>query len=446
MAPSLKSIHLHPYGNSIVYISVIIIATLFIDILITKFPIYNYKTQSSTYTLLFFISEVLIFGLFQYLYLNLVYKMVPRDQASESRKSYFHNIDKAIMVPQILLLIIFVYIVGEMVFLHSYHTILLSVVVWISCTTAIIVLGTLIFRFVQWFRISHDRLILSYAFALGLMVINFSIILAYINTSLESRPNIIPITRPTVNNANVVQIPLNNAYTTSSFVSFIAIWAASIFSLIGYVKKIGRIRFWLAVSLPMLYFLSQSEFFFGPFILSHCFLDPITFFRIYTLTFASTKLIGGIMFAVPYFLVSRKINNPTVKNYLKLTAIGVILLFLCIQVSSLPLLPYPPFGLISISFLGLSSYLILVGIYGSAISVSEDSMLRKSIRKLVIKETRLVDSIATAEMEQEIQNKVISTTKRLSDNIRKETGIESSLNDEDLKRYCKEVLAEIKRK
>jgi hypothetical protein len=49
-------------------------------------------------------------------------------------------------------------------------------------------------------------------------------------------------------------------------------------------------------------------------------------------------------------------------------------------------------------------------------------------------------------MEQEIQNKVILTTKRLIDNIRKETGIESSLNDEDLKRYCKEVLAEIKRK
>ena len=88
----------------------------------------------------------------------------------------------------------------------------------------------------------------------------------------------------------------------------------------------------------------------------------------------------------------------------------------------------------------------MVGIYGSAISVSEDSMLRKSIRKLVIKETRLVDSIATAEMEQEIQNKVILTTKRLSDKVRKETGIESTLNDEDLKRYCKEVLDEIKRK
>jgi len=152
------------------------------------------------------------------------------------------------------------------------------------------------------------------------------------------------------------------------------------------------------------------------------------------------------MFAIPYYLVSRKIFDTRVKNYLKLTSVGLILLFLSMQVSSLPLLPYPPFGIIAISFLGLSSYLILVGIYGSAVSISEDSMLRKSIRKLVIKETGLLDSFATAQMEQEIQNKVVETTKRLSKYISQETGIESSLKEEDIEKYCKQVIAEIKRK
>ena len=88
--------------------------------------------------------------------------------------------------------------------------------------------------------------------------------------------------------------------------------------------------------------------------------------------------------------------------------------------------------------------MVLIGIYGSAISVSEDSMLRKSVRKLIVKETKLLDSIATAQMEQEIQIKVLETTKRLSDALSKETGIESSLQEEDIERYCKEVLAEIK--
>jgi hypothetical protein len=446
MAPSLKAIHLNPYGTSIVYISLIIIATLFVDLLFTRLPFYGYKTQTSPYTILFLIGEVLIFAIFQYLYLNLVRDMVPRKQKQGSPRSSFKYIDKGIAVAQILLIIILVYIIGEIVMTNAYHTILISMVVWISCTSAVLILGTLIFKFIQWFKISHDRLILSYAFAMGLIILNCGVILAYINTSLESRPNTIPSTRPAINNAHALQIPLNNAYTVTSFLSFIALWAATIFSLRDYSRKIGRIKFWLAMSLPILYFLSQSEFIFGPFILSHRFLDPITFFRIYTISFASTKLVGGIMFAIPYYLVSRKINDPKVKNYLKLTSIGLILLFLSMQVFSLPLLPYPPFGIISISFLGLSSYLILVGIYGSAISVSEDSILRRSIRKLVIKETELVDTFATAQMEQEIQTKVVETTKRLSRYMSQETGIESSLKEEDIEKYCKQVLAEIKRK
>jgi hypothetical protein len=446
MVSSIKAIHLNPYGNSIVYISLIIIATLFVDLLFTRVPFYGYKTQTSPYTILFFIGEVLIFAIFQYLYLNLVRDMVPSKQKQGSPRSSFKYIDKGIAVAQVLLIIILVYIIGEILMTNAYHTILISMVVWISCTSAVLILGTLIFKFIQWFKISHDRLILSYAFAIGLIILNCGVILAYINSSLDSRPNTIPSTRPAINNAHALQIPLNNAYTVTSFLSFIGLWAATIFSLRDYSRSIGRIKFWLAVSLPILYFLSQSEFIFGPFILSHRFLDPITFFRIYTISFASTKLVGGILFAIPYYLVSRKINDPKVKNYLKLTSIGFILLFLSMQVFSLPLLPYPPFGIIAICFLGLSSYLILVGIYGSAISVSEDSMLRKSIRKLVVKETELVDTFATAQMEQEIQTKVVETTKRLSRYMIQETGIESSLKEEDIKKYCKEVLAEIKRK
>jgi hypothetical protein len=100
--------------------------------------------------------------------------------------------------------------------------------------------------------------------------------LAYINTTLESRPKLIPSTYASVNYGITAQFPLNNAYRASSFAAFIGTWAASIFALIGYSKKIGRVKFCLAVSLPILYFLSQSEFFLGPFIFSHRFLDPIT--------------------------------------------------------------------------------------------------------------------------------------------------------------------------
>jgi hypothetical protein len=107
--------------------------------------------------------------------------------------------------------------------------------------------------------------------------------------------------------------------------------------------------------------------------------------------------------------------------------------------------PYPPFGLATISFLGLSSYLVLVGIYSSTISISEDSKLRQSIRNIAIKGSKLLDSIGMAHIEQEIQKRVITLTKKNQDRMAEETGIQSSLSEEDVKEYLEQVIREVKK-
>jgi hypothetical protein len=65
--------------------------------------------------------------------------------------------------------------------------------------------------------------------------------------------------------------------------------------------------------------------------------------------------------------------------------------------------PYLPFGLVTVSFFGLASFLMFNGIYSSEISVAEDSELRKSIRRYAIEESRLLDSIGMAQMEREMR-------------------------------------------
>lgn len=126
-----------------------------------------------------------------------------------------------------------------------------------------------------------------------------------------------------------------------------------------------------------------------------------------------------------------------------ISAYGLALIFGSEQALILANRPYPPFGLATISFLGLSSYLVLVGIYSSAISVSMDSKLRESIRNFATKESRLLDSIGTAQMEREIEKRVIELTKRNQDLMVEETGISSSLTEEDVKKYLEEVIKEV---
>jgi hypothetical protein len=105
--------------------------------------------------------------------------------------------------------------------------------------------------------------------------------------------------------------------------------------------------------------------------------------------------------------------------------------------------PYPPFGLATISFLGLASYLVLIGIYASAISVSEDSKLRRSIRNFAINESKLLGDIGMAQMEQDIQKKIIAFTKQNKEKMTEETGIQSSLTEEDMKEYLEKVIREV---
>jgi hypothetical protein len=128
-----------------------------------------------------------------------------------------------------------------------------------------------------------------------------------------------------------------------------------------------------------------------------------------------------------------------------ISAFGLILLFVSNQAIELVNVPYPPFGMATISFLGLSSYLVLLGIYSSAISLSEDSKLRQSIRNFAVQESKLLDSIGTAHMEQEIQRRVLTITKQNQDRMAEETGIQSSLTDEDVKDYLEQVLEEVKK-
>jgi hypothetical protein len=125
-----------------------------------------------------------------------------------------------------------------------------------------------------------------------------------------------------------------------------------------------------------------------------------------------------------------------------LAAYGVILFFVASQ-NTVAQPTYPPFGVIAASFVGLSAYLMFLGLYSSAISVSQDAKLRQSIRKSALEEVKFLESIGTAQMEQELQKRVLKIVKEQSDNMIEETGVQPSLSENDMKEYLEMVAKEI---
>ena len=79
-----------------------------------------------------------------------------------------------------------------------------------------------------------------------------------------------------------------------------------------------------------------------------------------------------------------------------------------------------------------------------ASSLLQDNESGFSIRRSAITNPKLPDSIGRAQMEQEILRRTIPVIKKYQGNLEQETGIHSSLTEDDAKRYLEEVIKEIK--
>jgi hypothetical protein len=359
------------------------------------------------------------------------------------------TVHKVVKLLQYLLSIILVAIFLQMIITSHYYSVVLISVTTISYAIAIFMLGLLTRRFISWFRLNRNVVVLFYGLASGVLSINALLTLAFVYGAFLNLPDEI---KPNLSEEYYLAIPgsieslLNSAFTLSSIISFILTWVATVLLLHSYTRKFGRIKYWIIVSLPLVYFLSQFPSFSLNLFASLLNTDPVFYGIWLSVVFIVSKAAGGILFGIAFWLIARTISRRNVvRQYLIIAAVGFVLLFVSDQAPVLTSAPYPPLGLASISVMGLASYLILIGIYSCAISVSEDSKLRQTIRSLTAKDPNLLESIGTAHMEQEIQKRVITITKQNQDRMAEESGIQSSLTEEDMKSYLQEVIEEIQK-
>jgi hypothetical protein len=150
---------------------------------------------------------------------------------------------------------------------------------------------------------------------------------------------------------------------------------------------------------------------------------------------------GGILFYLAFRLTSMNFsNNQVFRDYLLIAGFGFMLFFSGTQ-SSVITTVYPPFGFATVSTFGLGTYLIVLGLYLSALSVSQDEQLRNMIKSSTLSESKFLHSMGTSagERRKEIFSTVLEKAKRQQATIVKDIGIDTSLSEEDIKSYVNEV-------
>jgi hypothetical protein len=204
--------------------------------------------------------------------------------------------------------------------------------------------------------------------------------------------------------------------------------------------------YWLLISVPLIYFLSQFIVFFQPVFYFMIKLNPEFYLSFFAILFGLSRASGGVLLGIVFFLISRRLESSILKNILTFCAFGFVFLYLSNEAILLIITPFPPFGILTTTFLSLSSLLIYIGISASAISVSGDLRLRKFIRQSTLEELQLLGEIGSAEEQKQIQTTVTRMVKKMSNELIQDASIPTYMQDADVRDYVVEVIKEVKNK
>jgi len=389
-----------------------------------------------------FISILAIAG--QYLILQFVKKNI--STLEQTKVLRFKRIHTLVTIVQIFLTTVFIFLTFQLIYYNHYNTILIIITVTTGYAMAIAIFGFVAFSLFLWYnQYRNNIIVLLYAVAISIICVNSISSVIYLDKALLERPP--EIWNRSYNNfeqfvPGSINYYLNNFYTYSLILSFVSIWISTFYMLRHFMDRIGRTKFLILITVPLIYFLSQfftlSFNFIKPMILS----DPFFYSILFTQIFTVSKLIGGILFGIAFWTIIKTIpKSYSIRNYLIISAFGMTFIFV-IGETSIIQAPYPPFGIATISFVGLTSYLVFIGIYFSAISITFDTQLREEIRKHIEGQFSLLDSIGTAKRNLEIQKTTLKVVEKQAKLLEEEVGLK--VTDNELSEYMEEVMKELK--
>jgi len=391
--------------------------------------------------LLLFVSLIVIASIINTMSLGFVKSNDSRETTSRTllhRIAYFGTV--ALQSATVIIMLI---IISEMLVFHNYDKLSSLLVVYFSHLWSSFILGLLSLRFIQWYRISKSFSLLIYGVVFGVIIFITIITLPLLTEQFINQPQSI-YPRHYIGLIAAVIVPSRDIafiYGLGNYVLPLLIilsWILTVLLLKTYIDKIGKKKFWLIVSIPLIYQLFS-------FVVrdSNLVSDPalveIFYSQQFQFLFAISYQVSGSFFAIALLGVARKMKQKGMKNYLIISSIGIICLFSSVQPGMPFYAAYPPFGLVTLLFLGLSSYLLLIGILGCAANVSRDNELRREIYKGLV-DSDMFKNMGMAEMQLEMEKKVLPLVSNIEllDDMRS-----MEPNEEDVKTMINDVLNEL---
>ncbi len=202
---------------------------------------------------------------------------------------------------------------------------------------SVILVGILVFKLLGWLTQNRNHFVFLYGVAFAIFFLAASSALATILLEIEGRSSYFSAAPNPWDITSTRQLMSSEIYRASSLAMFGLVWFATALMLRGYSlnysKRIGTGKYWILVSLPLLYFLVSSDFVVNQ-LNAVIFQYPhVSTMIIYAI--GMTKQVGGLFFAISFIVMSRYSSNTNLKVFLAFSAAGIMMLFSSLQISVL---------------------------------------------------------------------------------------------------------------
>ena len=249
-------------------------------------------------------------------------KVITNKTKQESMKGHLNlgKVQKLVSGIQYTIIAPFISITLQMVFTSSYNTLILAATIGVSYTVGAIMMGYLASRFYLWFKINKNLVILAYTLASVALCANIAITLVYVldllaDQSLIMRPHIGHMSAA-ISESSIPYL----GYVLSGIIAFILTWISTSLLMRHHSARLGKVKYWLIVCIPLGYFFGQ----FAPSLLNFFYefraSDPVTFGIVYNLIFGLSKVVGGILFGIAFWTIARRLGQIQVREYMVISA------------------------------------------------------------------------------------------------------------------------------
>jgi len=411
--------------NVPIYVGAAVVFVIIIALLTTR-GILPYDNTSEA--ILFIATIIVCYGVGSWFLLKYSHKVT---RELRSRSPLVHAMHYATVIIQFALLAILI-----SVLIFSDARFLPTLVYALGSGAATIIMGLISFKFFSWYKVNTRNYTVLFfglaASALALAIANDAgskLLLVRVveePTEAGSALGSFWIYRNDDNYQGNVQYRVVDADTTLTYVvpyqdyqlyrsiNFISLfpyvftWIATAALLYRYYHRLTSfpLKYWIILSIPLGFYLLGSNL-----VLSIPSDSPNV--NYYRLLFRIGTVGSSVLFGLAFFIITKNIPSTNeisskIKDYLTISAIGIVMIGLSLSTSGLQ----QTYGIAAHSLVLLSSYFFSIGFYASAISISHDSSLRRSIRKYA---QELLEAIGAAQMEEELK----ARTARLLDESQK---------------------------